>query len=236
MKVIVTGVTGFIGGEVMNQCILDSSITQIFTLSRNPLPERLASNPKVTSIIHKDFSKYPESLLEKLEGAEACLWMIGVAQPKGDPRPVDIGYTQSASEAFNWYLQPRIPGEGKFRFVHTSGILSEKDQDKSLWFNVAGRRSRGASETEILNFAQKHEKTYRGYVVRPGKVLAKGSWIAGPWMAVTKAWCIPVDWLALAMIDVVKSGGERSRIFENGELIERGKGIVNERRGSTRES
>jgi uncharacterized protein YbjT (DUF2867 family) len=74
MKIIVTGVTGFIGGQVVRTAMADAEITHIFTLSRNPLSDSLSSHPKVTSIIHKDFSVYDTELLKKLEGAEACIW------------------------------------------------------------------------------------------------------------------------------------------------------------------
>jgi uncharacterized protein YbjT (DUF2867 family) len=74
MKIIITGVTGFIGGEILRQAIADPAITAVFTLSRKPLPDALARLPKVTSIIHKDFAEYPKSLLEQLRGAEACIW------------------------------------------------------------------------------------------------------------------------------------------------------------------
>jgi uncharacterized protein YbjT (DUF2867 family) len=74
MKIIVTGATGFVGGGIVRQASLDPAITGIFTLSRRPLPSALAKLPKVTSIIHKDFSEYPDELLRKLRGAEACIW------------------------------------------------------------------------------------------------------------------------------------------------------------------
>jgi uncharacterized protein YbjT (DUF2867 family) len=76
MKVIITGATGFIGGEVVRQASADADIDQVFTLSRKPLPSELAQLPKVTSIIHRDYSEYSESLLKQLQGAEACIWYV----------------------------------------------------------------------------------------------------------------------------------------------------------------
>ena len=74
MKIIITGVTGFIGGQVLQEAISDSEITHIYTLSRSPIAESLSSNPKVTSIIHTDFSVYSSEVLTQLRGAEACIW------------------------------------------------------------------------------------------------------------------------------------------------------------------
>lgn len=74
MKIVITGATGYIGTEVLRLAIANPSITHIFTLTRKPLPQPLLDVPKVTSIIHKDFSKYPETLMSNLTGVEACIW------------------------------------------------------------------------------------------------------------------------------------------------------------------
>ena len=74
MKVIITGATGFIGGEVVKQCIKCPSITSVLVLSRRDLPKELSQDPKVKVLIHTDFSSYPPSLLEQLEGADGCVW------------------------------------------------------------------------------------------------------------------------------------------------------------------
>ena len=149
--------------------------------------------------------------------------MIGIAHPTSDPRPVDIGYTQAASQAFATHLSPSIPGSRKFRFIHTSGILSEKDQSKPLWFNVAGRRSRGESETKIIEFAKDNEETYEGIVVRPGLVLRRGL-ASKIWLGLTWDWCIEVEGLARAMLGLAKRGRNGgSGWVENRVLVKSGK-------------
>jgi hypothetical protein len=74
MKVILTGVTGFIGGEVLSHCLLNPEITSIITLSRRKLPSSLTQNPKLESTVLEDFNAYPNSVIEKLYGADACIW------------------------------------------------------------------------------------------------------------------------------------------------------------------
>jgi NAD dependent epimerase/dehydratase family enzyme len=74
MKIILTGSTGFVGGEVLNQAVANDKLDHIFVLSRKELPKELASSDKISVFIHRDFSEYSEDLLAKLAGAEACLW------------------------------------------------------------------------------------------------------------------------------------------------------------------
>jgi uncharacterized protein YbjT (DUF2867 family) len=74
MKVILLGSTGFIGKEVFNQCLQIPAITSLIALSRRDLPEAAAANPKLTVIIIENLKLYPESVLEQLKGADACIW------------------------------------------------------------------------------------------------------------------------------------------------------------------
>ena len=73
MKVILAGATGFIGSETLRQCLKSPSITSVVVLSRRSLPESVTSNPKL-KVIMNDFTTYPDTVLEQLAGAEACIW------------------------------------------------------------------------------------------------------------------------------------------------------------------
>jgi 1-deoxy-D-xylulose 5-phosphate reductoisomerase len=73
MKIILLGSTGFIGKDVLDQCLKNPTITSIIALSRRDLPREVA-NPKLTVVLIKDFKLYPESVLEQLKGAKACIW------------------------------------------------------------------------------------------------------------------------------------------------------------------
>lgn len=74
MKVILAGSTGFIGREVLEQCIQHPSVTSIVALSRRPLPEPAASHPKVEVVVEEDFTSYSPSTLQAIQGAGACIW------------------------------------------------------------------------------------------------------------------------------------------------------------------
>jgi nucleoside-diphosphate-sugar epimerase len=74
MKVVLTGVTGFIGHETLLQCLSNPTITSIIVLSRRALPASIPQDPKLKVITLEDFTNYPESIMSELSGAEACIW------------------------------------------------------------------------------------------------------------------------------------------------------------------
>lgn len=76
MKFILTGSTGFIGREVLHQCLVNPSITSVVALSRRNLPEASSQNPKLSVVILDDFTTYTEKVLQELSGAAACIWHI----------------------------------------------------------------------------------------------------------------------------------------------------------------
>lgn len=71
MKVIVTGSTGTVGSAVLSRCIEHPSVTSIVALTRRPLEVK---SPKLNNIVHKDFLKYENDVVEQMKGAEACIW------------------------------------------------------------------------------------------------------------------------------------------------------------------
>lgn len=74
MKIVLTGSTGYIGQEVLEQCIQNPSITSIVVLSRRQLPETLTTSPKVQVVIVDDYTSYLPSTIQAIQGAEACIW------------------------------------------------------------------------------------------------------------------------------------------------------------------
>lgn len=76
MKVILTGSTGTIGGEVLQHCLRNPAFTSIIALQRRPFGANVPNDPKLKVVILKDFSSYPEDIIEELRGADACIWYI----------------------------------------------------------------------------------------------------------------------------------------------------------------
>jgi uncharacterized protein YbjT (DUF2867 family) len=152
MKVIIAGATGFVGQEVLTQCLAHPSITSIVALCRRELP---ITHPKLHVHVMKDedFLSYSDPQLSaSLRGADACIWTLGVTPSRASDgqafRRVTLGYTSQAAKAFNdAFTASNDSGQEasagpKFRFVYFSGGMAERDQSKPLWFNAGYRRVR----------------------------------------------------------------------------------------------
>ncbi|OTA65357.1 hypothetical protein K449DRAFT_463472 [Hypoxylon sp. EC38] len=221
MKIIITGATGFVGSEVVRQAIADEKITHAFVLTRKPLPEDLAKNPKLTVIEHKDFSTYPPKLLSQLAGAEGCVWALGGRATQfpdvETARKVSVDYTLAAAKAFIDELAPKLPEPQKFRFVFCSGKFAEWDQDKSLLMLADTRKIKGQVEKGLCDLADANKDKFEVWAVRPGGILKKHAGIINLLTANTSGF-IGVDQLAKAMLKIVVNG-YKDRIIETNELL-----------------
>lgn len=74
MKVIVTGATGLVGREIVQQCLADPRINKVVILTRRAVSMDIESHPKADVVMLQDFSRYSDDLLSRLEGSSACLW------------------------------------------------------------------------------------------------------------------------------------------------------------------
>lgn len=217
MKIVLTGVTGFIGSAVLQRCLVHPNITEVVTLSRRS-PE--VTHPKLHSIIYKDFHTYPSSLLGELAGAEACIWSVGTSLSGKD---VHVGYTLAAAKAFADNLAPQLAKENKFRFVYVSSGLSIQDQNNTTWFPTEARKSRGYVEKELVELEQAYEKQWQSINVRPaGVTKVPPEW----WVKrLFGEWRIQQDELAAALVELAVQGQAKHWV-ENEELKQRGSKLI----------
>ncbi|KAI1090085.1 hypothetical protein F5B19DRAFT_335815 [Rostrohypoxylon terebratum] len=81
MKLIVVGSTGFVGAEFIRQAMSHPGVTSVIALGRRrvAMPENAgpgADATKLTCVVYDDFEDYPESVEQKLAGADACIWRV----------------------------------------------------------------------------------------------------------------------------------------------------------------
>ncbi|KAJ5182851.1 hypothetical protein N7492_000467 [Penicillium capsulatum] len=208
MKVILTGSTGFIGREVLNQCLHHPAITSVVALSRRDLP----AHDKLHVVIIDDFLVYPASAREIIKGADACIWTLGKARISDNEtaRRVSVDYTLAAAQMF----QDVCPDS--FRFVYCSGAAAEKDQTKSLWFMQDYRRLRGEVESALLEFAR-GSPGLEAYIMRPAMVLSRE--VSLHRLVFSLGPSVSVDTLAGKMVRLALDGGDK-KMWENAEINE----------------
>lgn len=130
MKLLLAGSTGYIGTEILKQCIAHNYIQRIYCLTRKPLDQHWfkgKNGDKVIEILHENYEEYPEMLLRRLreEGVEGCIWALGgnsIAQYKNidEARRVSINYPIQCAEALArdvaTGLSPQAMPKKKFPF------------------------------------------------------------------------------------------------------------------------
>jgi uncharacterized protein YbjT (DUF2867 family) len=76
MKLLLTGATGNIGKEALNQALVRPEVTSVVALTRRNLPADVSANPKLKTLIIKDFSSWPADALEEMKDADAMIWFV----------------------------------------------------------------------------------------------------------------------------------------------------------------
>jgi uncharacterized protein YbjT (DUF2867 family) len=74
MKILFIGATGSIGGEALRQCLAHPKVTSAVCFVRRPLPPDVSDNPKLQTIVIKDFSVWSEEVLLPHVDAAAMIW------------------------------------------------------------------------------------------------------------------------------------------------------------------
>ncbi|KAK5213213.1 hypothetical protein LTR47_001263 [Exophiala xenobiotica] len=223
MKVVLSGGTGYIGKEVLTQCLNHPSITSVLILTRRA-PGPLAEHPKAKVIIVKDFTSYDEHTINELRTADAAIWCLGTNT--GDER-VDIEYPQT----FINIIKTR-PAGSAFRYIQLGGAFTEPppkegQKERSLWFFANGRRVRGAVEARVLEAAEDGSQNgFEVYLVKPGGVVPKDKaffqrYIFGDSLSIN------IDELGATMVDLAVRGSEQ-KVFQNQDIIKHARKLQEE--------
>lgn len=73
MKIVLTGATGFLGSEVLDQCCHSAEVDSVVVLTRRPLKQDVSST-KVQNIVVQDFRSYTLEAIDAISDADACIW------------------------------------------------------------------------------------------------------------------------------------------------------------------
>ncbi|KAK5122893.1 hypothetical protein LTR85_003458 [Meristemomyces frigidus] len=211
--IILTGATGTAGSAILAYALTSPSISRVSILSRRPV--KLADNePKANTIIHSDFEKYPEEMLDQLKGATGCIWAQGISSrgmKKDDYTKITVDYPLAAAKAF--------AGLGEHvNFVYMSGEGADMEEKASTMFG----RVKGRAEKTLLGLQEEYP-SLKVYNVRPAMINPQGKYLAerkptlqdrastllgGIVGVVWKSFEIPTDKLAKACVDLAVGDGE----------------------------
>jgi uncharacterized protein YbjT (DUF2867 family) len=78
MHLVLTGATGLVGSAVLQQMIVNQSVSKVSILSRRPVAQA-EGHEKVKVIIHKNYAEYPPQLLEQLKDVDGVVWAQGIS-------------------------------------------------------------------------------------------------------------------------------------------------------------
>lgn len=167
VKILLTGATGTIGRAVLDRCIAHPNVDTVVAFVRRALPDEIATNSKVQTVIVKDFSVWPEDILTQHLDAAAMIWFVSATHRtrmqtnksltikrclgdwEGQPEVV-LDYPLAFQNALINLRRRTADGEQRsFRYVHLSGKLTEQDQSKSLYFFAENRKLKVAAPTHI---------------------------------------------------------------------------------------
>ncbi|KAM0430417.1 hypothetical protein ACHAPT_005763 [Fusarium lateritium] len=176
MKVIVTGATGMVGREIVQQCLADPRITKVVILTRRAVSMDIESHPKADVMMLQDFSRYSDELLSRLEGASACLWAIGgrpdqLNNDKASLHHVNVELPLAAAKAMSERIAAKLPPGTKFSFVFCSNKSAERHSSKSLLFLGDPRRPRTEAEKGLCEVADAHSGVFNVWILRPAAIV-----------------------------------------------------------------
>jgi len=155
LKVIITGATGMIGEGVLYECLQRPEVETVLVISRKPCGY---SHPKLTEIIHKDFSDIT-SLSDRLAGYNACFFSLGVtALGKNEDEYTRLTYTLTVS--FAKTLASLNP-EMTFCYISGAGTDSS-EKGRTMWARVKGK-----TENDLMKLPFRHVYNFRPGGIEP---------------------------------------------------------------------
>ena len=206
MKIILTGATGFAGGEVLRQALEDPAVEQVMLLTRRSVGR---THGKLKEVILADFLDYTGT---DLAGYDACIWCLGVSQTqvsKDEYVTITYDYAVAAATAV-FAANPAL------RFCFLSGRGADPTEKASSLFG----KIKGRTEKQLASMSD-NTYLFRPAYIRPTALTGSRKDFArflAP-VGTVLAWIsddlsVDCDQLARCLLGVARTGGAVS-LFDN---------------------
>lgn len=157
MKVIITGTTGMVGEGVLLECLQNSEVSQVLSISRKPCGIK---NPKLTELLVSDFFEI-ENYAENLKGYDTCFYCAG----KSSAGMSEAEYTKLTFDTTIHFAKALLKANPKITFCFVSGRSTDStEQGKVMWTRVKGK-----TENVLKQMPFKSEYNFRPSLMKPTK-------------------------------------------------------------------
>lgn len=204
MKVIITGTTGMVGEGVLFECLQNSKVSEILSISRK---EITVNHSKLKQLIVQDFTKLDDYKTE-ISGYDACFFCAGISSV-GMKEDQFAQITYDTTIAFAKTVLANNPN---LTFCYVSGRGTDStEQGKTMWARVKGK-----TENELMKMPFKNEFNFRPAAMLPFSnqqyVNKFYTFIANVFKIFTPSSVLTLSEVGKAMINTVDKNGVKANL------------------------
>ncbi len=196
MRIVLTGATGFVGREVLKQLLANEETEVVTCLTRRPIG---VEHPRLKTVLHADFTIWPEELAEVLADHSAAIWALGAKATDVSDISQYERVTVTATLTFVAAVSNHLTRP--FRFCYLSGMGADPDEKSTYPWQRATRHMKGRAERGLEQLT-KAGRPFNATSFRPGGILpiTTSRWTDGLLSPIA----VRIDQLARAMIHETK--------------------------------
>jgi nucleoside-diphosphate-sugar epimerase len=213
VRIVLTGATGFVGGAVLARLLADDRVEEVTALTRRPLA---TASPRLTTVLHDDFTVWPDALLDDLAAHDAVIWTIGATHADVPDPDALTTLTHTTTLALARGLAAR---HRPLVFVYLSGMGADPTESARLPWERLTRHLKGRTERDLQALAGD------GFIVRcvrPGGVLPATT--SRPVRSLLAPIALGVDRLAAALVRCALDPGDAPPTVSNATARRLGSG------------
>jgi nucleoside-diphosphate-sugar epimerase len=215
MTIIITGATGMVGEGVLLECLRDTRIESILSISRGTCG---ITHSKLKELLVRDFMSIGD-YVRQLTGYDACFFCAGVSS---------VGMSEEKYHHITYEVTTRVAevllkANPQMSFIFVSGAHTDSsEKGKLMWARVKGK-----TENALRQMGFKAQYNFRPGAMKPqkGQMHLRGINKYANWLYPVIALIFPgctLSEVAQAMINVVEKGYNKN-ILEVKDIRERAK-------------